>query len=84
MSETLLTWAASIGAGFVNGASRVFFGWLMDKYDFKTLFGWLTFIAMINGALQYWTAWWAPAYFLCIMINYAYIGGVFAIFPTTV
>ena len=84
ISDTLLTWAASIGAGFINGISRVVFGYLMDHYSFKTLFGWLTIVAMVNACLQYWAAWNAELYFLCIMINYAYIGGVFAIFPTTV
>jgi hypothetical protein len=80
----LLTWAASIGAGLINGGSRVVFGYLMDYYTFRTLFGWITFAAMLNGCVQYWAAWWAPAYFLVIMINYGIIGGTFAIFPTAV
>lgn len=38
ISESLLTWAASIGSGFVNGASRLTLGALVDKQGFKKLF----------------------------------------------
>ena len=84
VSDSLLTLAASIGAGGVNGLSRVFFGWLMDKYSFRTLFGILTLIAGLNGVAQYWAVYSPAAYFICIMINYMYLGGVFAIYPTAV
>lgn len=38
ISDALLTWAASIGAGAVNGTSRVILGSLYDKFGFKKLF----------------------------------------------
>ena len=37
ISDKTLTWAASIGAGLVNGLSRICFGTLVDKYSFKLL-----------------------------------------------
>ena len=39
ISDELLTWAASIGAGLVNGVSRILVGTCSDKYGFKLLFG---------------------------------------------
>lgn len=38
VSEALMTWAISIGGGFVNGASRLTFGILVDRWSFKTIF----------------------------------------------
>jgi len=38
ISEKMLTWAASIGSGFVNGATRFSFGALVDKSSFKKIF----------------------------------------------
>ena len=36
--DSTLTWAASIGSGFVNGLSRIVLGAIVDKVGFKTLF----------------------------------------------
>ena len=38
ISDSVLTWAASIGGGLVNGCSRLTLGALVDKYGFKKLF----------------------------------------------
>ena len=38
ISDSTLTWAASIGSGLVNGLSRVTLGTLVDKHGFKKLF----------------------------------------------
>ena len=38
ISDRMLTAAASIGGGLVNGASRIFFGILMDCLGFKVIF----------------------------------------------
>jgi len=35
IGDGLLTWAASLGAGLVNGGSRLLMGSLQDKYSFK-------------------------------------------------
>lgn len=37
IGDSLLTWAASIGAGGVNGLSRIAMGSLVDKYSFRFL-----------------------------------------------
>ena len=38
ISDKLLSWAASVGSGLVNGLSRIVLGALVDKVGFKTLF----------------------------------------------
>ena len=38
ISDSVLTWAASIGGGLVNGFSRLTLGVFVDKYGFKKLF----------------------------------------------
>ena len=38
ISDKTLTWASSIGAGLVNGVSRLVLGSLVDRYGFKKLF----------------------------------------------
>ena len=35
ISDKTLTWAASVGAGLVNGLSRIGFGMLIDKFSFR-------------------------------------------------
>ena len=37
ISDATLTWAASIGAGCINGLSRIGFANLADKFSFRTL-----------------------------------------------
>ena len=84
ISDMTLTWAASIGAGGVNGLSKLTFGWLMDRVSFKTLFTIILSIGIVNGCVSYWAAWYPSLYFLCIMLNYVVIGGIYACFPTCV
>ena len=38
ISDGLLTWAASIGSGLVNGLSRIVIGTILDRVGFKTIF----------------------------------------------
>ena len=38
ISDKLLTWAASVGSGLVNGLSRIVLGAIVDRVGFKTLF----------------------------------------------
>ena len=38
ISDALLSWAASIGSGVVNGLSRIVLGAFVDRVGFKTLF----------------------------------------------
>ena len=80
----MLTIAASVGSGILNGSSRLFFGWLLDRTTFKNIFGTLTLIALLNQFTMYWAAWHPGLYFTCIMINYMYLGGLFAVFPPMV
>ena len=84
ISEKTLTWAASIGSGIVNGLSRIALGALVDRVGFKKLFSILMVIQLINSLVCYWAAYWPAAYFMCVMLNYMCIGGIFAIFPVAV
>ena len=84
ISDKTLTWAASIGAGLVNGLSRVFFGTLVDKYSFKTLMGILMTIQLVNACVCFWAAYVTAIYFFCILLNYAAIAGLFTVFPVAV
>ena len=84
ISDTLLTWAASIGAGFVNGCSRISLGALFDKYGFKRLFTVLMVSQLLVSLVCYHAAYWPWLYFTCILLNYMSIGGMFAIFPVSV
>ena len=84
ISDTTLTWAASIGAGFVNGASRVVFGALVDKYSFRCLMSILMAIQLANSMLCFWAAYVPWLFFICVLVNYMVIGGMYAIFPSSV
>ena len=84
ISDTTLTWAASVGSGIINGISRVVFGALVDKVGFKCLYMGLMITQLINSLVCYWAAWIPAAYFVCILVNYTAVGGMYAIFPVTV
>ena len=84
ISDSLLTWAASIGAGLVNGLSRFTLGTLLDKYGFKRLFTILMTSQLIVSLVCYHAAYWPWLYFVCILLNYMSLGGMFAIFPVSV
>ena len=84
ISDTLLTWAASIGSGLVNGLSRISLGAIVDRVGFKTIFTVLMSIQLVNSLMCYWAAYIPWLYFTCIMLNYMCIGGTFAIFPVAV
>lgn len=84
ISDSLLTWAASIGAGLVNGCSRVTLGALYDKFGFKRLFTVLMTSQLVVSLVCFHAARWPWFFFLCIMLNYMSLGGMFAIFPVCV
>jgi hypothetical protein len=84
ISDTLLTWAASIGSGLVNGSSRLIMGSLQDKFKFKTLLGVLYLIWTVLAASVYWLVDYPALYFIAILLNYFATGGIFAIFPGSV
>ena len=84
ISDTMLTWAASIGAGLVNGCSRLTLGALVDKHGFKKLFRLLMTCQLFVSLVCYHAVHWPWLYFLCILLNYMSIGGMFTIFPISV
>lgn len=84
ISDKTLTWAASIGSGMVNGFSRIVLGATVDKAGFKKLFTILMSVQLVNSLVCYWAAYIPALYFICIMVNYMVIGGIFAIFPVAV
>ena len=84
ISDYLLTWAASIGSGFVNGLARITLGAIVDGVGFKTLFTVLMSLQLVNSLVCYWAAYVPWIYFACVMVNYMCLGGIFAIFPVAV
>ena len=84
ISDSMLTWAASIGAGLVNGLSRITCGTLTDSLGFKKPFGFLMSASLFVSLIVYHAANYPWLYFGCILLNYMSIGGMFAIFPVCV
>ena len=68
----------------MNGLSRIFFGTLVDKYSFKLLMGILMAIQLVNACVCFWAAYVPALYFICILVNYLVLGGLFAVFPVSV
>lgn len=84
ISDTTLTWAASVGSGLVNGLSRITFGTLVDKYSFRFLLSILMVIQLFNSLVCFWAAYNPGCYFMCVLMNYMVLGGLFAVFPVSV
>ena len=84
ISDSTLTWAASIGAGGVNGLSRVINGNLVDRFSFRSIMMVLMTIQLVNSLLCFWAAYIPALFFICVLINYMVIGGIFATFPVSV
>ena len=84
ISDKTLTWAASIGAGVINGLSRILFGLLADRYSFRLLLSILMTIQLVNACVCFWAAYVPALYFICVLVNYLVVGGLFTIFPVSV
>ena len=84
ISDITLTWAASIGSGLGNGISRLSMGYLADFYTFRTLQTILTLISITISLSVFWVSEIPFLYVCCVFMNYFQLGGLFAIFPTSV
>ena len=84
LSDSMLTLAAAIGAGVVNGLSRLILGSLYDKCGFKALFSVLMTSQLLVSLVCYHAVAYPWLYITCILLNYASIGGMYAIFPVSV
>ena len=84
ISDNTLTWAAAIGAGVVNGLARIVMGAAVDKVGFKQLFTLTAIAQLINSLICYWAARYPTIYFICILVNFWSLGGIFSIFPVAV
>ena len=83
ISESLLTWAGSISA-ISSTLMRISVGYLYDKFGLKRI---LFLIFSINTVVAFasYTATQLPyLYFCCIQLNYAGVGGIYALLPTPV
>lgn len=83
IEDNLLTWAAS-ASSLVQAITRLSFGALYDKYGFKPLFYTLMSIGTINSIICYPARHVPWLYFICILLNYMVLAGLFATFPTPV
>lgn len=68
----------------MNGLSRICFGFLVDRYSFRTLYAILMAIQLVNACVCFWAAYVPALYFICILTNYMVLGGLFAVFPVSV
>lgn len=84
ISDETLTWAASIGSGFVNGASRIVIGTILDKVGFKTIMIGLMLIQLVISISCYWAVYVPALYFTSILLNFVVVSGIFTIFPVAV
>ena len=84
INDGLLTWASSIGAGFVNGGSRVVFGALIDKFKFKQLMTIILFTELVTCLAFYWSAHIPAIYFCMVLLNYGVLGAYFTVLPVSV
>ena len=84
INDGLLTWASSIGAGFVNGGSRVVFGALIDKFKFKQLMIIILFTELVTCLAFYWSAHIPAIYFCMVLLNYGVLGAYFTVLPVSV
>ena len=81
INDQFMSIAAAVGSGLVNGLSRIFMGLLIDKFTFKTLFSILMIISVVNSLSCFWAGKFAPAFFVCVLLNYFVIAGIFTILP---
>jgi len=84
ISDRLMSIAASVGGGLVNGATRITMGTLTDKFSFKLLFGIMMVVQLFNALVCFWAGKNGGTFFVCVMLNYFSLGGLFAVFPGTV
>jgi len=84
MSDQFLTTAGSIGAGLVNGSTRILFGWLNDRYSFRSLMAILMGLMLINSCSCWWAAKFPPAFFVCVLLNYFCVGSLWTLLPKTI
>ena len=59
-------------------------GALFDGHGFKKLFTFLTLSQLFVSLICYHAVNWPWLYFICILLNYMSLGGMFAIFPVSV
>ena len=69
--------------GIVNGSSRFLWGYLMDKFGFKTLMFAITTIEVTVGASLYFIVKYDAIFVICVLCVGACIGGNFVILAPT-
>ena len=69
--------------GIVNGSSRFLWGYLMDKFGFRTLMFAITTIEVTVGVSLYFVVKFAPLFVICVLLIGACIGGNFVILAPT-
>ena len=69
--------------GIVNGNSRFLWGYLMDKFGFKTLMFAITIIEVSVGVSLYFIVSFPPLFVICVLFIGACIGGNFVILAPT-
>ena len=84
LSDRLISVAGCLGAGLVNGTTRIVMGTFSDKYSFRFLLTIMMVVSLFNSTVCFWAANNPACFFICVLMNYFSLGGLFAIFPRTV
>ena len=80
LEDNFLTWAGSFSS-LTQVLARFTVGSLYDYLGFRLIFFILVIINITNSLICYWAVNYAWLYFMCIQLNYLFIGGVFSLFP---
>jgi MFS family permease len=83
LDDFSLTIIGALG-GLANGSSRIVWGLLMDKYEFKTLYAIVLFVQMIVALSITTVVSNVVLYGVWVFIAYCCLGAHFVLFPTVI
>lgn len=82
IDDLTLTLAGSLG-GIMNGAGRIVWAALQDKYGFKLIYFLILIIQIIiSGTIYFVVSWNKYMYVVWVAISYSTLGAHFSVFPT--
>jgi MFS family permease len=83
LSDSLLTAAGAVSS-IANGGSRLLFGQMVDKINFKIVITILLTMQLVVACICVDVVNYPAIYFLCVFFNFAGLGSLFAVFPPAV
>ena len=80
IDDSVLTWAASLGA-VCNSSARFLFGKLIDTMGFKKLYSILLMMQLSNVIIAFLCVKITPIFFICVLVNFFCLGASFICMP---